>query len=176
MFPVEAGRTALVVGDLSGKAVVDLACGEGHYTRMLPGLGATRVVGIDRSEGMIALARDQEAGGRQGIDYMVQDCLSLDLPREFDVAVAARPDRIALADHQVGQLRRDPPRVLELRRRPPRVGHARRNLLESGRLAAEVSRLGAISEGDRDDPPAVERRGPRGALNSTFHSVLIAQQ
>src|SRR5947209_7801420 len=74
---VEAFTFLGLLGDLSGKSVVDLACGEGHYTRMLPSLGAARVVGVDRSEGMIALARAQEAGHPQGIDYLLQDCRSL---------------------------------------------------------------------------------------------------
>ena len=78
-----------MMGDLTGKAVVDLACGEGHYTRMLPSLGAAKVVGVDRSEGMIALARAQESEHALGTEYLVQDCRSLSLPVEFDVATAA---------------------------------------------------------------------------------------
>ncbi len=54
--------------DLTGKAVVDLACGEGHYTRMLPSLGAAKVVGVDRSKGMIALARAQESEHPVGLE------------------------------------------------------------------------------------------------------------
>ncbi len=86
---VEAFTFFRMLGDLTGKVVVDLACGEGHYTRMLPSLGACRVVGVDRSEGMIALARAQEAEHPVGIEYLVQDCRSLLLPAESDVATAA---------------------------------------------------------------------------------------
>jgi ubiquinone/menaquinone biosynthesis C-methylase UbiE len=86
---IEAFTFLGLLGDLTGKAVVDLACGEGHYTRMLPSLGASRVVGVDRSEGMIALARAQESEHPLGIEYLVQDCLSLRLPAEFGVAAAA---------------------------------------------------------------------------------------
>jgi len=86
---IEAFTFFGMLGDLTGKAVVDLACGEGHYTRMLPSLGAARVMGVDRSEGMIALARAQESEYPLGIDYYVQDCCSLLLPVEFDVATAA---------------------------------------------------------------------------------------
>jgi ubiquinone/menaquinone biosynthesis C-methylase UbiE len=78
-----------MLGDLAGQAVVDLACGEGHYTRMLPSLGSVKVMGVDRSEGMIALARDQESAHPLGIEYLVQDCRSLSLPVAFDVATAA---------------------------------------------------------------------------------------
>ena len=48
------------IGDLKGKKVVDVACGEGHFTRMLRQAGAARVVGVDISERMIELARAQE--------------------------------------------------------------------------------------------------------------------
>ena len=86
---VEAFTFLGLLGYLSGKAVVDLACGEGHYTRMLLSLGAARVVGVDQSEKMIALARAQEAEHPLGIKYFVRDCRSLNFPSEFDVAAAA---------------------------------------------------------------------------------------
>jgi len=86
---IEAYTFLGLIGDLSGRAVVDLACGEGHYTRMLPGLGAKAVVGVDGSAGMIDLARAQEAHRPQGIEYVVQDCRTLRLPEPFDVVVAA---------------------------------------------------------------------------------------
>ncbi len=86
---IEAFTFFGMLGDLTGRAVVDLACGEGHYTRMLPSLGAAKVVGVDRSEGMIALARAQESEHPLGIEYLVQDCRSLRVPVEFDVATAA---------------------------------------------------------------------------------------
>jgi toxoflavin synthase len=86
---IEAFTLFGMLGDLTGKTAVDLACGEGHYTRMLPSLGAAKVVGVDRSEGMIALARAQESEHPLGIEYLVQDCRSLRLTDEFDVAAAA---------------------------------------------------------------------------------------
>jgi SAM-dependent methyltransferase len=86
---IEAFTLFDMLGDLRGKAAVDLACGEGHYTRLLPCLGARKVVGVDQSEGMIALARAQESEHALGIEYLVQDCRSLLLPTEFDVATAA---------------------------------------------------------------------------------------
>ena len=86
---IEAFTFLGMLGDLLGESVVDLACGEGHYTRMLPSLGAAKVMGVDRSEGMITLARAQETEHPLGIEYLVQDCRSLRLPEEFDVAAAA---------------------------------------------------------------------------------------
>ena len=50
-----------LIGDPRGMAVLDVACGEGFYTRMLRQRGAARVTGIDLSRGMVDLARRQEA-------------------------------------------------------------------------------------------------------------------
>jgi SAM-dependent methyltransferase len=86
---IESFTLMELIGDLSGKAVVDLACGEGYYTRILRRQGAARVVGVDLSERMIELARAEEARHPLGIDYLVQDGRNLTLRAEFDLAVAA---------------------------------------------------------------------------------------
>jgi SAM-dependent methyltransferase len=77
-----------LIGDVHGKAVLDLACGEGYYTRRLAHGGAARVVGADLSQRMIDLARDQEQSDPHGIDYRVGDARNLDLGEDFDVVVA----------------------------------------------------------------------------------------
>lgn len=78
-----------LLGDLSGKSVLDLACGEGFYTRFLKRRGAARVVGVDLSERMIELARREEECHSLGIDYVVQDVERLAMNETFDVVVAA---------------------------------------------------------------------------------------
>jgi len=78
-----------LIGDLSGKRVVDLACGEGFYTRMVRQQGAAEVVGVDLSKGMIELAREQEAEQRLGIEYVIGDVRELEPKGEYDLAVAA---------------------------------------------------------------------------------------
>jgi ubiquinone/menaquinone biosynthesis C-methylase UbiE len=78
-----------LLGDLQGKQVVDLACGEGFYTRLLRQRGASHILGVDLSERMIDLARQQEAQHPLGISYAVGDGRNLMLPPEFDLAVAA---------------------------------------------------------------------------------------
>ena len=57
-----------VVGDLRGKHVLDAGCGEGHNTRLLARLGA-RLVGVDISGRMIALAEEEERRAPLGIRY-----------------------------------------------------------------------------------------------------------
>jgi SAM-dependent methyltransferase len=78
-----------LLGDLADKTVLDLACGEGFYTRQFKQHGAARVVGVDISPQMIELARAEEARKPLGIEYLVQDAGQLDLPERFDLVVAA---------------------------------------------------------------------------------------
>jgi ubiquinone/menaquinone biosynthesis C-methylase UbiE len=56
---VESFTLMELIGEPTGLSVIDLACGEGFYTRMLRRLGAHRVLGVDLSGGMIELARKQ---------------------------------------------------------------------------------------------------------------------
>jgi len=76
------------VGDLRGRSVLDLACGEGTYSRALKRHGAARVVGVDISPGMIELARAAEAREPLGIEYQVQDVGRLALAETFDLVTA----------------------------------------------------------------------------------------
>ena len=86
---IESFTLMELIGDLTGLSVVDLACGEGFYTRRLRLQGAARVVGVDLSEGMIDLARAEESAHPLRIDYFVQDGRSLKLDEDFALAVAA---------------------------------------------------------------------------------------
>ncbi|HXY34066.1 MAG TPA: class I SAM-dependent methyltransferase [Planctomycetaceae bacterium] len=86
---VEAHSLLKLIGAPAGLCVLDMACGEGFYTRMVRQKGAAKVTGVDLSEGMIELARKQEAEHRQGIDYIVGDARELNLPQKFDLVIAA---------------------------------------------------------------------------------------
>lgn len=77
------------IGSLEGKKVVDVACGEGFYTRKLRQAGATEVVGVDLSDAMIRLALDEEGREPLGITYRVEDACAESDRQEFDVAVSA---------------------------------------------------------------------------------------
>ncbi|WP_421845530.1 class I SAM-dependent methyltransferase [Mycobacterium sp.] len=77
------------IGDVKGKKVLDVACGEGHFTRMLRQAGAAEVVGLDISERMITLARDQEASEPLGIEYLVEDARTVAPQQDFDIVVGA---------------------------------------------------------------------------------------
>jgi SAM-dependent methyltransferase len=77
------------IGDLRGQRVVDVACGEGHFTRLLRHAGAADVVGFDLSQRMIELARGQESEQPLGIEYLVEDARRIVPQQDFDLAVSA---------------------------------------------------------------------------------------
>jgi toxoflavin synthase len=88
-LPIPERHTFLkLVGDLRGKSVLDLACGAGHYTRMLKEHGAERVEGVDISPEMVQLARGKEQENRQGIQYHVSDAAALPRLGGFDLVTA----------------------------------------------------------------------------------------
>ena len=57
------------IGDLRGRRVLDMGCGEGYNTRILARSGAS-LTGVDLSERMIALAQDEERRQPLGIAYV----------------------------------------------------------------------------------------------------------
>jgi len=78
------------IGDLTDKNVVDMACGEGYFTRLLRQSGAKTVVGFDISERMIDLARNQELQTPLGIDYLIVDARTPHFQKQqVDLAVSA---------------------------------------------------------------------------------------
>lgn len=64
------------LGDISGKRVVDLCCGEGWCSRLMARMGA-KVRGLDIAPGMIEAARTIEAAEPLGIDYAVADAAQM---------------------------------------------------------------------------------------------------
>ncbi|QDU59906.1 Ubiquinone biosynthesis O-methyltransferase [Planctomycetes bacterium Pan216] len=85
---VEEHMMRTLAGDLGGKTVLDLACGEGFLTRRLKQWGADRVLGIDRSAAMIELAKSQQDDSSGGVDYRVAEVVGLELGERFDVIAA----------------------------------------------------------------------------------------
>ena len=66
------------LGSVRGMTVLDLACGEGFYTRLLRRAGAARVTGIDVSAEMIRLAEREEARDPLGCAYLCRDVADLE--------------------------------------------------------------------------------------------------
>lgn len=78
-----------LMGDVRGRSVLDLACGDGIYARMLSDRGASRVHGVDLSGGMIELAQRTESARPRGITYSVSDASDVRGLGEFDMVMAA---------------------------------------------------------------------------------------
>ena len=75
-------------GDLAGRSVLDLGCGEGYCARELKRRGAGDYLGIDLSSEMIAAAKAQESKDQYGIDYRAGNVLEFVPERQFDLCVA----------------------------------------------------------------------------------------
>ena len=78
-----------LLGDVRGKTVLDLACGDGFYTRRLKQAGAAAVTGVDVSEGMIELAEARERRQPLGCRYVCADVADFEPPEPVDLVVAA---------------------------------------------------------------------------------------
>ena len=74
------------IGDVAGRSVIDIGCGEGRFCRLLAGRGAA-VTGVDLTEPLIERAR---ALGGERQTYLVGDAEDLEgvLDASFDVAVS----------------------------------------------------------------------------------------
>ncbi|NES87271.1 MAG: class I SAM-dependent methyltransferase [Moorea sp. SIO2B7] len=78
-----------MLGDLTGKSILDLGCGEGIYSRKFKKKGAGQVVAVDISEGMLTLAKEEEVKEPLGIEYILSDMQELGKVGSFDLVTAA---------------------------------------------------------------------------------------
>ncbi len=76
------------MGDLAGKVVLDYGCGDGTYTRILAGMGAHRVIGVDMSGTMIATARANDPESRVQYDEVPDNRLTALSDRSVDIVTA----------------------------------------------------------------------------------------
>ena len=76
-----------LIGDVNGKSMLDMACGEGYFSRYYARTGAD-VVGVDFSEEMIKAAREEESRNPLGITYHLADVTDMSLleSETFDIA------------------------------------------------------------------------------------------
>jgi len=78
------------LGKLQGKTVLDLACGEGTYSRIMISHGASQVTGVDISEEMIERGKKTESQNPVGhIDYLVGNVIGFRLEgKSYDIVLA----------------------------------------------------------------------------------------
>jgi len=76
-----------MIGNVEGKKVLDIGCGEGYFSRFFARAGA-EVTGIDISEGLIRGAVEEEERNPLGVKYFVADAANLNMleSESFDVA------------------------------------------------------------------------------------------
>lgn len=77
-----------LLGEVQGLDILDLACGEGFYSRLLKRAGAASVTGVDLSAGMIGLAEESERREPLGCRYLVSDAAAYEGREVADRVVA----------------------------------------------------------------------------------------
>jgi toxoflavin synthase len=78
-----------VLQSVHGLAVLDVACGDGYYTRAMKRQGASRVVGVDSSQMMITYAQREEEAHPLGIEYVLGEAETMGILGVFDLVTAA---------------------------------------------------------------------------------------
>lgn len=75
--------------DVKGQNVIDIGCGDGYVSRYFASHGA-KVVGVDNSEGLISVAKQQEEKDHLGIKYFLGSALNLKMIKSnsMDCAVS----------------------------------------------------------------------------------------
>lgn len=76
----------LAARQVSGRRVLDIACGTGYGSQILKQAGAKSVVGVDLSSDTIRYA--QQRYPDEGIQFICSDAASFDWPEQFDVIVS----------------------------------------------------------------------------------------
>jgi ubiquinone/menaquinone biosynthesis C-methylase UbiE len=76
-----------MMGDVKGKRVLDIGCGEGYFSRFFATVGA-KVTGVDISGSLVNEAVEEEKRHPLGVEYFVADAANLNMLESdsFDLA------------------------------------------------------------------------------------------
>ena len=85
---VEQQTLRELLGDVSGANALDMACGDGFYTRWLKRAGASQATGVDVSSEMIRRAEEEERSHPLGCEYRESDITAFTVSEPVDVVVA----------------------------------------------------------------------------------------
>lgn len=86
---LEAYTLEKLAGDVRGARILDLACGDGFYSRRFARRGAAATLGVDASAEMVTLGRRAEASEPLGCRYLHADVSDVAALGRFDVVVLA---------------------------------------------------------------------------------------
>lgn len=78
-----------LAGDIHGKSVLDLACGYGLFSREYKNRGASKVIGVDISDNMIAIAKSKSQQYSDDIEFHVRNVCKMESFGKFDIVNAA---------------------------------------------------------------------------------------
>lgn len=77
------------MGDIRGKNILDVGCGDGYFARMLSREYGAEVVGYDRGEQLIHAARETaKQEGFTNIQFFVADAQDFKIAKSFDFGVS----------------------------------------------------------------------------------------
>lgn len=76
------------LGDFNGARVLDMACGDGYYTRLLKRIGASEATGVDVSVEMVRRAEELEKRDPLGCVYRQSEVAEFQPSEPVDVVVA----------------------------------------------------------------------------------------
>ena len=79
-----------MLGDLSGKSVLDVGCGSGRYMFESVKRGAANAVGLDAAKGALAMAGKMASdfGVEDQVDFIETDFMDFDTDKKFDLIFA----------------------------------------------------------------------------------------
>jgi len=104
--PIEERTTLNLAGNPRGLTVLDLACGEGFFSRELLARGAAKVIGVDLSEAMIRLAKEKSKQTGNALQFIVSDVCDMEPLGEFDLVFAAWLFNYAESPEQLAKMAR----------------------------------------------------------------------
>ncbi len=90
-----------MLGDVGGKTVLDMGCGDGFYTRLLKRAGAGEVTGVDISGEMIRLATEEESRRPLGCLYRHRDARTFQPCARVDLVLASFLLHYAKSDEEL---------------------------------------------------------------------------
>ena len=135
--------------------------GEGHYARMLRRQGAVLVIGVDISEGMIPLVREEEGREPLGVEYVKAAVEDLGVVGAFDVVSAVYLLHYAPTREHLAAMcrthRREPPAGRAARRHEQQL----RAWRPGRHVAVRLEAVGSEADRRRHGVPAYLPAGTR---------------